>query len=73
MGVVATGPAAKAIARPGAQDTMIAILDTSTFPAGAGAITLTQILAPHITGTGTPFKSLHAEGMGMAMVSVTWV
>jgi hypothetical protein len=73
MGVVALGLNAKAIARPDTPGSMQVTLNTSTFSMGAGTISLTQTLAPHITGTGTPFKSLQAEGMGMTMISVTWV
>ena len=73
LGVVATGLNAKAIAHPDTPDSGQAALDTSTFPAGAGSITLTQQLALQISETGAPFKSYQAQGMGMTMISVTWV
>ena len=65
MRVVALGLNAKAIARPDTPGSMQITLNTSTFPIGSGTITLTQTLVPHIIGTGAPFKSLHAERMGM--------
>ncbi len=73
MGVVALGLIAKAIAHPGTPDTGRVILNTSAFPQGAGTISLTQTLAPHVTQTGVPFKLLQAGGMAMTMVSVTWM
>lgn len=73
MGVVALGLQAKAIAPPTAPNTGQVTLNTSAFPAGDGTITLTQVLAPLVTQTGVPFKSLQAGGTAMTMVSVTWV
>jgi hypothetical protein len=73
MGVVALGLQAKAIAPPNAPNTGQVTLNTSAFPAGAGTISLTQALAPLVTQTGVPFKSLQAGGTAMTMVSVTWM
>lgn len=73
MGVVALGLQAKAIAPANAPNTGQVTLNTSAFPAGAGTISLTQALAPLVTQTGVPFKSLQAGGTAMTMVSVTWM
>ncbi len=73
LGIVALGPGAKAIARLDTPRMMQATVNTSTFPTGAGSLSLTQMLDLQVTQTGTPFKSLGAGGTAMTMVAVTWV
>lgn len=73
LGIVATATTAKAIARLQTPDAAQATLDTSAFPEGPGSISLTQQLALQVSETGPPFKSFQTQGMGMTMVSVTWV
>jgi hypothetical protein len=74
FGIVALGPGAKTLTDhlniPGP---MQATLDTSTFPTGEGSFSLTQALAPRVAWTGTPFRSLDAEGTATAQVTVTWI
>jgi hypothetical protein len=50
-----------------------ATVDTSGFAPGPGMLVLSASLAPHITLTGVPFKSVSALGMAMAAVDITWM
>jgi len=71
LGIVALGLGAKAIAH---LDTSgYATVNTSAFPGGVGSISLTQTLEFQAPQTGTPFKSLFADGTGMTMVTITWI
>lgn len=77
LGVVALGPGVKTVARidtSGQAGATVsnATFDTSAFPAGAGTISLTQVLELQATQAGTAFKALSAEGMAETMVPVTW-
>ncbi len=73
LGIVALGPENKAIARLDTPGPGQATVDTSAFSAGAGSLSLTEALEPHITQMGTPFKALDASGMGLTVVNVIWV
>ena len=73
LGIVALGPQSKAIAQVDTPHPLQATVDTSTFPPGPGSLALTQTLAPQITQSGTPFKSLSARGDAVALIDVTWV
>lgn len=73
MGIVALTPSRKAIARLNTPSVGQATVDTSAFPAGAGSISLTETLTIQATQSGTPFASLKAGGMGIAMIEVRWV
>jgi hypothetical protein len=74
LGIVALGPGAKTVTDhlnpPGP---IQATLDTSRFPTGEGSFSLSQEIAPRVTWTGMPFRSLAAEGTANAMVTVTWI
>jgi hypothetical protein len=72
LGIVALGPHAKAIAHLDTPRLLQATVNTSTFTAGAGSLSLTQMLALQVIQTGTPFKSLGAGSTAMTMVTVTW-
>ena len=74
LGLVALGAGTKTIAAHlDISDQGQATLDTSTFPPGKGSIALTQALTPRVAWTGTPFRSLQAEGMATAQISITWI
>ncbi len=74
LGIVALGPGAKTLTDhlnpPGP---IQATLDTSRFPTGEGSFSLSQEIAPRVTWTGMPFRSLAAEGTANAIVTVTWI
>lgn len=73
MGIVALGSPAKAIAHLATPNIGQATVNTSSFPTGAGSITLTETLAIPITQTGIPFASLGARGDALVHVDVTWI
>jgi hypothetical protein len=73
MGIVALGSPAKAIARLATPGAGQATVDTSSFPTGAGSITLTETLTISVTQTGTPFASLGARGDVIVSIDVTWI
>ena len=73
LGIVALGPGSKAVAHLNTPRLLQATVNTSAFTAGAGSISLTQMLDLQVTQAGTPFKSLGAGGTAMTMVTVTWV
>src|SRR5260221_8397090 len=73
MGIVALGSPAKAIARLATPGAGQATVDTSSFPTGAGSITLTETLTLSVTQTGTPFVSLGARGDVIVSIDVTWI
>ncbi len=73
LGIVALGPDAKAIAHLDMPCLLQATVNTGTFPAGTGFISLTQMLDLQVTQAGTPFKSLGVGGTAMTMVTVTCV
>lgn len=74
LGLVALGDGAKTVASHlDISDQGQTTLDTSSFPPGKGSFALTQAFTPHVAWTGTPFRSLQAEGMATAQVSITWI
>ncbi len=73
MGIVALGSGAKAIAHLATPGAGRATVDTSSFPTGAGSITLTETFTIPVTQTGTPFVSLGARGDVLVSIDVTWI
>lgn len=73
MGMVALTPSDKAIARLNTPSAGQATIDTSSFPAGAGSISLTETLNIQATQSGKAFASLKVGGTGIAMIEVNWV
>ena len=76
VGLVALAPGSqppKVTARMNTPSPRQATVDTSGFAPGPGMLVLSASLAPHITLTGVPFKSVSALGMAMAAVDITWM